>query len=88
MLGIPVSGPAFIYGDNQSVLCNTTIPESTISKKHHSIAYHVVREGVAKEEWITGYISSHLNCSDTLTKTVPSGEKRDYLVGHYLYDMS
>ena len=88
MLGIPVSGPAFIYGDNESVLCNTTIPESTISKKHYYIAYHVVRGGVAKEEWITGYISSHLNYSDTLTKTVPSGEKRDYLIGHYLDDMS
>ena len=28
MMGIPVVGPACIYGDNQSVLANTTIPDS------------------------------------------------------------
>jgi len=33
MMGIPVYGPTFIYGDNQSVLANTTIPDSTLKKK-------------------------------------------------------
>ena len=28
MMGIPVEGPMCIYGDNQSVLANTTIPDS------------------------------------------------------------
>ena len=28
-MGIPVEGPTCIYGDNQSVLANTTIPDST-----------------------------------------------------------
>ena len=88
MMGIPVCGPAYVYGDNQSVLSNTTFPESKLGKKHHSIAYHVVREGVARSEWLTGYIKSEFNPSDTLTKTVPSGEKRDWLVGNYLYHMS
>ena len=36
MMGIPVTGPAYVYGDNQSVLANTTIPDS------QSIAYHFV----------------------------------------------
>ena len=48
MMGIPVEGPAYIYGDNQSVLANTTIPDSTLKKKSQSIAYHFVREGVAR----------------------------------------
>ena len=43
--GIPVDGPVFIYGDNQSVLANTTRPESTIKKKSQSITYHFLREG-------------------------------------------
>ena len=28
MMGIPVNGPAFIKGDNQSVLCDRTMPKS------------------------------------------------------------
>ena len=33
MMGIPVNNPAFVYGDNQSVLWNTTDPDSTLKKK-------------------------------------------------------
>ena len=40
MMGIPVSNPCFIYGDNQSVLWNTTVPESTLKNKTASVAYH------------------------------------------------
>ena len=47
MMGIPVMGPAYISGDNQSVLANTTNPDSTLKKKSQSIAYHFVREEVA-----------------------------------------
>ena len=46
MMGIPVEGPTCIYGDNQSVLANTTIPDSTLKKKSQSIAYHFVHEGI------------------------------------------
>ena len=51
MMGIPCEDPTFIYGDNQSVLANTTIPDSTLKKKSQSIAYHFVREGTAQDEW-------------------------------------
>jgi hypothetical protein len=53
MMGIPCEGPTYVYGDNQSVLFNTTIPESTLKKKTQSIAYHFVREGSVKDEWRT-----------------------------------
>ena len=56
MMGIPVEGPTYIYGDNQSVLANTTIPDSTLKKNSQSIAYHYVREGVARDEWRTSYL--------------------------------
>ena len=52
MMGIPCTSPAFIYGDNQSVLANTTIPDSTLKKKSQSIAYHFVREGAARDECV------------------------------------
>ena len=88
MMGIPCEGPAFIEGDNQSVLANTTIPDSTLKKKCQSISYHLIREGVARDEWRTAYIKSDENESDLLTKQLPSGEKRRGFVRnliHHIY---
>jgi hypothetical protein len=42
MMGIPVLGPDYIQGDNQSMLANTTIPNSTLKKKNQSIADHFI----------------------------------------------
>ena len=85
MMGIPCSLPTFVYGDNKSVLCNTTIPDSTLKKKSNSIAYHFVREGCARDEWRTTYINTHFNPADLLTKPLPSGEKRRRFVNMILY---
>ena len=85
MMGIPVGGPAYISGDNQSVLANTTVPESALKKKSQSIAYHFVREGVARDEWRTAYVSTHENEADLLTKQLPSGEKRKNFVMRLLH---
>ena len=88
MMGIPVLGPAYISGDNQSVLANTTNPDSTIKKKSQSIAYHFVREGVARGEWRTSYVNTHENEADLLTKPLPDGEKRRGFVSkllHHIY---
>ena len=76
MMVIPCEGPAFIQGDNQSILVNTTIPKSIINKKNQSIAYHFVREGATRDEWRTTYVNNHNNAADLLTKLMPSGEKR------------
>ena len=51
MMGFPVDFPAYIFADNQSVLANATFPHSKLKKKSSSIAFHFVREGVAKTEW-------------------------------------
>ena len=85
MMGIPCNGPAYIFGDNQSVLANTTIPDSTLKKKSQSIAYHFVREGVAQNEWRTTYVNTHENEADLLTKVLPSGEKRKGFVRRVLH---
>ena len=85
MMGIPCEGPAYIEGDNQSVLANTTIPDSTLKKKNQSIAYHFVREGSARDEWRTTYVNTHENEADLLTKLLPSGEKRKGFVRNLLH---
>ena len=85
MMGIPVIGPCYIQGDNQSVLANTTNPGSTLKKKSQSIAYHFVREGVARNEWRTTYVNTHENEADLLTKLLPFGEKRRGFVRNLLH---
>jgi hypothetical protein len=44
MFGIPIEGPANVFCDNKSVVTNSTVPTSTLKKKHNSIAYHRVKE--------------------------------------------
>ena len=87
-MGIPVDGPAYIEGDNQSVLVNTMIPDSTLKKKSQSIAYHFVREGSACDEWRTTYVNTHDNEADLLTKLLPSGAKRKGFVHGLLHHMT
>ena len=75
MMGIPVEGPAFIFGDNKSVLANSSLPNSVLQKKSNSIAYHFVREGSAKDEWRTTYVPTTDNVADLLTKPLCGGTK-------------
>jgi hypothetical protein len=84
LMGIPCEEPTFIYGDNQSVLSNTGNPDSTLKKKSNSIAYHFVREGVAKDEWRTAYINTNDNPADLLTKMLVAG-KREHFVRMLLH---
>ena len=68
MFGIPVDEPAFFHGENQSVLSNTILPQSTLKKKSQSIAFHFVREGCEADEWRNEYINTALNVADLMTK--------------------
>jgi len=46
MMGIVINGPAVMFVDNKAVVKNTTLPSSTLKKKHNTIAYHKCREAV------------------------------------------
>ena len=87
MMGIPVSQPAFVRGDHQSVIYNGSLPESMLKKKHNSIAYHFVREGSAKREWRLEKVDTKLNPADILASPRPSGEDRKRKVKMFLYDI-
>ena len=47
MMGIPAIGCSFLYGDNQSVLCNICIHDLTLKEKNHDIAYPLF-----EKEWL------------------------------------
>ena len=59
---------------------DTTNPGSVLKKKCAAVAYHLVREGVARGEWVTAYVNTHDNIADLLTKPMASGEKRNGFV--------
>jgi hypothetical protein len=88
MLGILISGPSYIYGDNMSVIHNTQHPESMLKKKSNSICYHAVWESVAMEESLTGHVPKNDNMADIVTKIIGGGQKRDHLVGMLLHDIA
>jgi len=87
MMGVKLSGPTYVYGDNMSVIHNTQKPESTLKKKSNSICYHAIRESVAMGESLTGHVSSKENPGDLATKVVPPGQQREHLVGMMLHDI-
>lgn len=87
MMGVPISGPSYIYGDNMSVIHNTQRPESVLHKKSNQICYHMAREAVAMNECLTTHISTNDNPADLATKLISGGQKRDYLVGKLIYDI-
>ena len=88
MMGVPISEPSFVYGDNMSVIHNTQRPDSVLKKKSNSICYHAIREVVAMGECLTGHVPTNENPADLATKLIPGGQKRDYLVGKLLYDIT
>ena len=76
MMGVSLSGPSYIYGDNISVIHNTQRPESTLKKKNNSICYHALREAVAMGECLTTHIPTKDNLSDMMTKVLYGSKKR------------
>ncbi len=68
MFGIPIKGPTNVFCDNQSVVSNTTKPESTLKRKHNSIAYHRVREAAAAGVIRIAKENHETNIADMLTK--------------------
>ena len=88
MMGVELTGPAFVYCDNMSVVHNTSNPASTLKKKSNSVCYHFIRESAAMGEILVGHIDTNLNRADIATKIIPAGMKRDSIVGLILYDLT
>jgi hypothetical protein len=67
MMGVALSGPTFVYGDNMSVVHNNQRPESVLKNKSNSIFYHAVLESAAMGESIIGHVPSVDNPADICT---------------------
>ncbi len=87
MMGITVDELAYVFGDNQLVLDNTTAPGSTLKKKSNAIACHFVREGCARDEWWTANVNTDKNVADLLTKPLAGPKQTKFvqmLLHHYV----
>ena len=70
-MGIPIEGPAYMFGDNQSVVISATISENNLKKWHCALAYHHVCEAIAAKIIQFYHIRSEDNPADVLTKFLP-----------------
>jgi len=85
MFGIPLEGkPTHIFCDNESVVTNASKVESTLNKKHNSIAYHYARwntaAGVIQVSWLNGID----NIADAFTKRLAQA-RREHLFGEWTF---
>ena len=78
--------PAYIYGDNISVIHNTQRHESTLKNDSDSICYHSVCEYITMGDSLTGHIDTNKNCADLATNVL-YGEKKEFHVSNLLYDI-
>ena len=67
-LGAPLDGKAYMFGDNESVITSSTIPHSSLNKRHNALAYHRVREAIASDVLWFFHIPGKVNPADVLTK--------------------
>ena len=74
ILVIPVELPTYIFGNNQSVLVNSSKPHSSLKKKSSSIVFHFFCEGAAKDEWWVAYLNKNYNPADMATKSLDGGD--------------
>jgi len=78
MMGVPMDGPALMLGNNLSIIVSTTIPSSTLKKKHQAICYHRIWECVAANVVQFVHVSLKDNLSDCMTKPLAN----DTFLGH------
>jgi hypothetical protein len=79
MMGIPIAGPAKVLCDNASVVANASRPDSTLKKKHNSIAYHRVREAAAAGTLRVVKVGTSWNLADLFTKCLHAQRRKRLL---------
>jgi hypothetical protein len=84
MFGIPIDDSTIVFCDNEAVRLNSTHSESTIKRKHVSIAYHRCREAQAAGYIRIGSIRGMDNVADLLTKLLP-GQRLRQLMEHIFH---
>jgi hypothetical protein len=67
-LGVTVHHKSYMFGDNQAVVMNSSIPHSSLNKRHNALSYHRVREMIAAKILAYCWIDCKMNPDDILSK--------------------
>ena len=70
-MGVPIDGPSWLLGDNQSVVTSSTIPQSVMAKCHNALSFHRVRAAIATGMMQFCHVSGKENPADVMTKFLP-----------------
>ena len=73
-MGVKVTKPSIIYGDNLSAIVNITEPGSQLNKKYLALSYHYCREHFSAGIVDIRKINGKDNCADALTKSLNGSE--------------
>ena len=84
IIGIPVDGPTNVFCDNEAVFKNTSIPDSTLKKKHTSSCYHQARKVVAACAMRVAKEGTATNLADLFTKPLMDS-RRTSLLDRFTY---
>ena len=80
MFGIEVmEDKTKIFGDNNAFIINTSVPESTLKNKHHSINYNYVRESIAAGIVLIFKVETGSNLADLFTKLVDRVKRKEII---------
>ena len=66
--GVPIKTKSYLFGDNRSVVTSSTLPHSTLGKRHNILAYHQVKGAIASKIIAYHWIRTGYNLSDMLSK--------------------
>ena len=86
-MGVPIKGRTLLFGDNQSMVKNVTLPQSTLKKRHNAVAYHKVRQSIAAGFIGVVHCRSEYNLADWGTKAV-TGKVHQHLLNNQTYPPS
>lgn len=67
-LGMKLDGPAYLFGDNKTVVESSNAPKARLHKRHVMLSFHRVREAIAANILKFIFINGKVNPADVLTK--------------------
>ena len=88
MMGIPLSGPSYIYGGNMSVVHNIFRHESVFRKKINLVCYHTVQESVAMGKSLVEHLPSKQNVEDLMKKVFMDRKESTWSVKFFMIFMT
>ena len=73
-IGVPIEGPSIMFGDNESVVKSTTIPNSSLKRKSLLLAFHTIREAIVANIINLFHMPGKENPVDCLAKFIHGDE--------------